>query len=77
MEFKVIWSDQAIADLHDTCSFLAQDDPQAAARLGKSILEHVRILEGFPFNRPDLSSGYGWPLAGDRIPFLSYILRRI
>lgn len=24
MDFKVIWSDAAIADLHDLCSYIAQ-----------------------------------------------------
>jgi hypothetical protein len=30
MDFKAIWSDAAIADLRDICSYIARHDPQAA-----------------------------------------------
>jgi plasmid stabilization system protein ParE len=52
MDFKVIWSDAAIADLHDICSYIARDDPRAAERMGYGILDHVRILASFPFIGP-------------------------
>jgi len=32
MDFKVIWSDGAIADLQDICSYIARHEPQAAHR---------------------------------------------
>ena len=57
MDFKVIWSDAAIADIHDICSFIAQHDPQAAGRTGRGILKHVRILESFPFIGPTYPRG--------------------
>jgi toxin ParE1/3/4 len=57
MDFKVIWSDTAIADLHDTCSYIARHDPQAAGRLGRGILDHVRILSSFPFIGPTYPRG--------------------
>jgi plasmid stabilization system protein ParE len=44
MDFKVIWSDTAIADLHGICTYIARHDPQAAQRMGQGILDHVRIL---------------------------------
>ncbi len=57
MDFKVIWSDTAIADLHDTCSYIARHDPQAAGRLVRGILDHVRILSSFPFIGPTYPRG--------------------
>jgi toxin ParE1/3/4 len=52
MDFKVIWSEAAIADLHDICSFVGGRDAAAAQRLGRGILDHVRILASFPFIGP-------------------------
>ena len=49
MDFKVIWSDAAIADLREICSYIARDDQEAALRMGNGILDHVRILARFPF----------------------------
>jgi len=34
MDFKIIWSDAAIADLQEVCSYVAQHDPQAALGSG-------------------------------------------
>jgi toxin ParE1/3/4 len=52
MDFKVIWSDAAIADLHDICFYIASHDSHAAQRMGRGILDHVRILASFPFIGP-------------------------
>ena len=38
MDFKIIWSDAAIADVEEACSYVAQNDPQAAVRLGRGII---------------------------------------
>jgi plasmid stabilization system protein ParE len=57
MDFKVIWSDGAISDLHDICSYIARNDPQAARRLGRGILGHVCILGSFPFIGPAYPRG--------------------
>ena len=57
MDFKVIWSDAAIADLRYTCSYIAHHDPQAAHRMGCGILDHVRILASFPFIGPTYPRG--------------------
>jgi len=57
MDFKVIWSDAAIADLRDLCSYIAHRDPQAAHRIGRGILEYVRILGSFPFIGPAYPRG--------------------
>jgi plasmid stabilization system protein ParE len=52
MDFKVIWSDAAIADLRDICSYIARHDAQAAQRMGRGILDHIRILGSFPLIGP-------------------------
>jgi plasmid stabilization system protein ParE len=57
MDFKVIWSDAAIADLRDIFDYIAHHDQQAARRLGRGILDHVRILSSFPFIGPTYPRG--------------------
>jgi addiction module RelE/StbE family toxin len=52
MDFKVIWTDSAIADLKSICDYIAEDNPRAAAKTGRGILNHVRILQSFPFIGP-------------------------
>ena len=70
MEFKVIWSDAAIADLHEICSYIARDNPEAALRMGQGILAHVQILARFPLIGPTYPSGARGPLR--QIVFRSY-----
>jgi toxin ParE1/3/4 len=62
MDYKVIWSDAAIADLHEICAYIARDDPQAALRMGRGILAHVRILSSFPLIGPTYPRGARGPL---------------
>jgi toxin ParE1/3/4 len=57
MGFKLIWSETAIADLDNICSYIARHDPQAAHRIGRGILDHVRILASFPFIGPAYPRG--------------------
>ena len=70
MDFKVIWSDEAIADLHEICSYIAQNDAEAALRMGNGILDYVRILARFPFIGPAYPRGARGPLR--EIVFRSY-----
>lgn len=49
MGFKVIWSDAAAAELEDICSYIAQDDPEAALRVARGIVAHTDLLASFPF----------------------------
>ena len=62
MDFKVTWSDAAIADLQEICVYIARDNPQAAERMGRGILDHVRILASFPFIGPTYPRGAQGPL---------------
>jgi toxin ParE1/3/4 len=52
MDFKVIWTDSAIADLREICDYVAQENPPAAEKAGRGILDHVKILESFPLIGP-------------------------
>jgi|SRR6266496_6061239 len=52
MDFKIIWSDSAVNDLKEICAYISRDNPEAAARVGRGILHHVKILETFPFVGP-------------------------
>jgi toxin ParE1/3/4 len=70
MDFKVIWSDEAISDLHEICSYIANHDPKAGERMGRGILDHVRILASFPFIGPTYPRGARGPLR--EIVFRSY-----
>ena len=48
MAGKIIWSDDAIADLAVLVRHIAQDNRGAAERTGRAILEQTRMLEAFP-----------------------------
>ncbi len=52
MDFKIVWTDSAIADLKEICDYISRDNPSAAQTTGRGILEHVKILEMFPFIGP-------------------------
>ena len=52
MDFKVVWTDSAIADLKEICTHISHDNREAAERVGRGILDHVRILATFPFIGP-------------------------
>ena len=62
MDFKVDWTDPALADLGEIVAFIARDDPDAAERVGTAIIDHVEILRTFPFIGPAYPRGS----AGDR-----------
>jgi plasmid stabilization system protein ParE len=70
LDFKIVWSDAAIADPQEICSFVAEDDPQAVVGLGRGILEHVRVLASFPFIGPTYPRGVNGTLR--EIVFRSY-----
>ena len=48
MDYKIIFSEPAIDDLKDIVSFIAEDNPEAAAKFGGKLLESVRHLATFP-----------------------------
>ena len=48
MGCKIIFSPQAIADLEAAVRFIAEENPDAAARVGNALIDRVAILENFP-----------------------------
>jgi toxin ParE1/3/4 len=70
MEHKIIWTESAIGDLKTICEYIAKDDPRAAEAVGRGILDHVRILQSFPFIGPPYPRGTFGPLR--QIVFRSY-----
>ncbi len=52
MDFQIIWTEPAVADLKNICSYIADKDSDAAQRVGEEILNHVEVLSKFPFIGP-------------------------
>jgi len=48
MAYKILWSPEALGDLPALTAFIAQDNPDAAERMGLAILGRVRQLEQHP-----------------------------
>jgi len=48
MDFKVLIADSAIADLKEIVEFVAEDNPEAASRLGEKLLAHALSLDSLP-----------------------------
>ena len=48
MDYKVIWTDEAIADLRRLVAFISQDNPIAAVKLGEALIQKSMILAQHP-----------------------------
>jgi addiction module RelE/StbE family toxin len=48
MGYKVIWTDEAIADLSQLVAFIAKDNAAAAVKLGEVLIQKSMILEAHP-----------------------------
>ena len=48
MGYKVIWTDEAIADLRALVEFISRDNPHATVKLGESIITKSLILAEHP-----------------------------
>jgi toxin ParE1/3/4 len=46
--FKIIIAQAALKDLGEILDYIGADDPEAAARFGKGLLNHSQILTSFP-----------------------------
>jgi plasmid stabilization system protein ParE len=49
MGYKIVWVEPAIHDLKEIVEYIAEDNTEAALRIGHEVIDHVGILEGFPF----------------------------
>lgn len=47
MDFKILFSDQALDDLAEIVAYITQENSEAASRWGRSLIDHVRILQVF------------------------------
>ncbi len=52
MDFLIVWTEPAVADLEAIVRHTADQDPEAAEALRLSLLESVEILSRFPFIGP-------------------------
>jgi plasmid stabilization system protein ParE len=50
VDFKLIWTERSLEDLHSIVRHYARDEhsPEAAVKVGRAILERVEILQSFP-----------------------------
>ena len=52
MDFKILIADSALADLREIVEFVAQDDPDAAIRLGEKLVGCALSLRTMPARFP-------------------------
>ena len=52
MDFKVLIAESAVADLKEIVEFVAQDDADAASRLGHKLIDQALALRTFPARFP-------------------------
>jgi plasmid stabilization system protein ParE len=52
VDFEVVWTEPAVADLEAVVRRVARDQPAAAERLREQLLESVEVLRRFPFLGP-------------------------
>lgn len=57
MDFQIVWTDPALADLQGIVVYISHDDPTAAKRVGSDIVDHVETLRTFPFIGPRYPRG--------------------
>jgi toxin ParE1/3/4 len=57
MDFQVVWTDPALADLEEIVVYISQHDPAAAGRVGNDIVDHAETLRTFPFIGPTYPRG--------------------
>lgn len=49
MGYKILWTKLALGDLNEIGEYIAEENPDAAVKVGREIVSHVTILENFPF----------------------------
>ena len=48
MDYRLTYTQKALNELAEIVSYIAEDNPEAAAHFGRSLLEHVELLTRFP-----------------------------
>ena len=59
MAYKVVIAQSAIEDLQEIVSYIAQDDPQVANRVGNKLIDHALTLGAFPERCPLFDTAQG------------------
>jgi plasmid stabilization system protein ParE len=49
MDFRLVYTKKALVDLELILDQIAMDDSEAASRFGDSLLDHLELLERFPY----------------------------
>jgi addiction module RelE/StbE family toxin len=57
MDYKIVWTEPALADLRAVVERIARDNPSAAGRVGEEIIAHVELLATFPHIGPHYPRG--------------------
>jgi toxin ParE1/3/4 len=57
MEFKIIWTERALADLQAIRDYIATANLEAAERVGLDIIRHAELLASFPHIGPTYPRG--------------------
>ena len=48
MDYRIVWTKVALADLRDMARYIAEDDREVAKRFGERIISRVESLVAFP-----------------------------
>ena len=51
MAYKVLYSEDALADLEAILDYIRADNPKAAERFGTALLNHIDLLQEIPLYR--------------------------
>ena len=48
MAYKILYNEDALADLEAILDYIGADNPRAAEQFGTALLNHVELLQNFP-----------------------------
>jgi plasmid stabilization system protein ParE len=48
VDYRILFTQEALKDLSEIIGYIAEDDEEAAARFGSSLLDHVELLTRYP-----------------------------
>lgn len=48
MDYRLVYTQKALADLSEIIGHIAEDDERAASRFGNSLVAHIELLTRFP-----------------------------
>jgi plasmid stabilization system protein ParE len=48
VDYRIVFAQRALTDFAEIIGYIAEDDDEAAARFGGSLLDHVELLARYP-----------------------------